>query len=52
LSQQELAHALPWLRASQLGLQPDSSFEDIMRQYIADCRAAPDGAAALKGLQA
>ena len=35
-------------RAAALGLQPEASFADIIRQYIADCRAsAPE---ALKGL--
>jgi nucleoside-diphosphate-sugar epimerase len=34
-------------RASGLGLQPEAKFEDIIRQYIADCAATP---AALKGL--
>ncbi len=39
-------------RAAALGLRPDRDFADIIRQYIADCRAAPDGgAAALAGLQ-
>ena len=37
-------------RAAKLGLHADPSFADIIRQYIADCRASPDGAAALKGL--
>jgi hypothetical protein len=37
-------------RAERLGLKPDASFADIIRQYIADCRAHPDGAAALRGL--
>ena len=35
-------------RALALGLKPDGSFEDIIRAYIADCRA--DNPAALKGL--
>jgi nucleoside-diphosphate-sugar epimerase len=34
-------------RAAGLGLRPESNFEDIVRQYIADCAATP---AALKGL--
>jgi nucleoside-diphosphate-sugar epimerase len=34
-------------RAAALGLRPETSFEDIIRQYIADCAGAPD---ALKGL--
>ena len=36
-------------RAQALGLQPESNFEDIIRQYIADCAATPE---ALKGLNA
>ncbi|HEY2925259.1 D-erythronate dehydrogenase [Piscinibacter sp.] len=34
-------------RAARLGLQPEKNFEDIIRQYIADCAATPQ---ALKGL--
>ncbi len=34
-------------RAAALGLLPESSFEDIIRQYIADCAETP---AALEGL--
>ncbi|MCY7314830.1 MAG: NAD-dependent epimerase/dehydratase family protein [Rubrivivax sp.] len=37
-------------RAARLGLQPEANFEDIVRQYVADCAAGPDAAAALKGL--
>ena len=37
-------------RAAGLGLQPDNSFADIIRQYIADCQARPDAAQTLKGL--
>jgi D-erythronate 2-dehydrogenase len=37
-------------RAARLGLRADPDFASIIRQYIADCRAAPDGANALKGL--
>lgn len=37
-------------RAARLGLQPDASFADIVRQYIADCEARPDAARALAGL--
>jgi D-erythronate 2-dehydrogenase len=37
-------------RANALGLGGDKSFEDIIRQYIADCRERPDAAATLKGL--
>ena len=36
-------------RAEALGLAPESSFEDIVRQYIADCAGDP---AALAGLNA
>jgi nucleoside-diphosphate-sugar epimerase len=37
-------------RATALGLTGDASFEDIVRQYIADCRARPDAHLTLKGL--
>jgi nucleoside-diphosphate-sugar epimerase len=37
-------------RANALGLTGDASFEDIVRQYIADCRARPDAHLTLKGL--
>ena len=37
-------------RAGALGLQADSSFADIIRQYIADCEASTNAAEALKGL--
>jgi nucleoside-diphosphate-sugar epimerase len=37
-------------RAAKLGLRPDPDFTTIIRQYIADCRETPNGAAALKGL--
>lgn len=37
-------------RAAALGLKPDSSFADIIRQYIADCEQSPNAAQALKGL--
>jgi hypothetical protein len=37
-------------RAARLGLQPDPDFDSIIRQYIADRRVSPDGAAALQGL--
>jgi len=37
-------------RAQALGLRPDGSFADIVRQYIADCEKAPNAAQALKGL--
>ena len=36
-------------RAAGLGLQPEANFEDIIRQYIADCAGHPT---ALKGLNA
>jgi len=37
-------------RAAQLGLQPDTDFTAIVRQYIADCERTPGGAQALKGM--
>jgi len=37
-------------RAARLGLHPDKSFADIIRQYIDDCRKTPGAEAALKGL--
>jgi nucleoside-diphosphate-sugar epimerase len=37
-------------RANALGLGGDASFEDIIRQYIDDCRERPDAASTLKGL--
>jgi len=37
-------------RAARLGLHADKDFASIIRQYIADCRETPGGAAALKGL--
>ena len=37
------------VRAARLGLQPEQGFEDIVRQYIADCeRSAPQ---AIRGMQ-
>ncbi len=39
-------------RAAGLGLAPEASFADIIRQYIADCRAQPNAAITLKGLGA
>lgn len=39
-------------RAQALGLRADRSFEDIVRQYIADCRARPDAHLSLRGLDA
>ena len=38
-------------RAAQLGLQADTDFADIVRQYIADCEAGPDAAVTLRGLR-
>ncbi|MFT3721605.1 D-erythronate dehydrogenase [Pseudorhodoferax sp.] len=38
-------------RAARLGLAPCRQFADIIREYIADCRAAPNAAQALKGIQ-
>jgi hypothetical protein len=37
-------------RASKLGLVPDESFADIIRQYISDCQKTPGAELALKGL--
>lgn len=37
-------------RAARLGLTPDASYADIIRQYIADCRASGLADTALKGL--
>ena len=37
-------------RAARIGLKPETSFEDIVRQYIADCKASPNAAQALRGL--
>ena len=37
-------------RAARLGLQPEAAFADIVRQYIADCRAAGLAGTALRGL--
>jgi nucleoside-diphosphate-sugar epimerase len=37
-------------RAARLGLAPDPDCASIIRQYIADCAAAPGGAASLAGL--
>jgi D-erythronate 2-dehydrogenase len=37
-------------RAARLGLKPETDFADIVRQYIADCRAAGQGDTALRGL--
>lgn len=38
-------------RAAALGLKPDESFADIVRQYIADCEKQPDADQTLKGLE-
>ena len=37
-------------RAARLGLKPDASFADIIRQYIADCEQLPNAGQTLKGL--
>ncbi len=37
-------------RAGRLGLAPHANFAEIVRQYIADCEAAPNAARTLKGL--
>jgi D-erythronate 2-dehydrogenase len=37
-------------RAARLGLRADRDFAAIIRQYIADCRAAPNAAETLAGL--
>ena len=37
-------------RAEALGLKPDTSFADIVLQYIADCQKQPDASQSLKGL--
>ena len=37
-------------RANRLGLRADADFAAIVRQYIDDCRRAPGGDAALKGM--
>jgi nucleoside-diphosphate-sugar epimerase len=39
-------------RAKGLGLRPDDSFADIIRQYIDDCRKRPNADQTLKGLDA
>ena len=39
-----------FVRATSLGLRPAASFADIVRQYIDDCRRAPDAETALKGM--
>ena len=37
-------------RANKLGLTPHTNFAEIIRQYIADCAAAPNADQTLKGL--
>ncbi len=37
-------------RATRLGLKADTSFADIIRQYIDDCQKRPDAAQTLKGM--
>jgi D-erythronate 2-dehydrogenase len=37
-------------RAGKLGLTPHTNFAEIIRQYIADCAAAPNADQTLKGL--
>ena len=39
-------------RANKLGLFAEKNFEDIIRQYIADCQSSPNARAALKGYKA
>ena len=38
-------------RAQRLGLLPHTDFAEIVRQYIADCAAAPNADQTLKGMQ-
>jgi len=38
-------------RAGRLGLQPHAGFAEIVRQYIADCTAAPNADQTLKGMK-
>ena len=40
------------VRANKLGLHAEKTFDDIIRQYIADCQAGPNAAQALKGYKA
>ena len=40
------------VRATRLGLKPYDQFAEIIREYIDDCRARPDAAQTLKGLDA
>ena len=39
------------VRAGRLGLKPHANFAEMIRQYIADCSAAPDAAQTLKGMR-
>ena len=39
-----------FVRATALGLRPAASFADIVRQYIDDCRRAPNAETALRGM--
>jgi nucleoside-diphosphate-sugar epimerase len=39
-------------RANELGLFAERDFEDIIRQYIAECQSGPSAAEALKGYKA
>jgi nucleoside-diphosphate-sugar epimerase len=38
-------------RAARIGLLPEKNFDDIVRQYIADCKASPNASQALAGLE-
>ncbi|MEJ8811002.1 D-erythronate dehydrogenase [Variovorax ureilyticus] len=38
------------MRAARLGLHPHENFADIVRQYIDDCKAAPNADQTLKGI--
>jgi nucleoside-diphosphate-sugar epimerase len=38
-------------RAEAIGLKPDTSFADIVLQYIADCQKQPNASQMLKGMQ-
>ncbi len=38
-------------RAARLGLQPHDDFDQIVRQYVDDCAAAPNADQTLKGMQ-
>jgi nucleoside-diphosphate-sugar epimerase len=43
-------HGASAARANALGLAADDAFEDIIRQYIDDCRARGDASTTLKGM--